>query len=137
MMRFLTRILWRRAILIASIVARKGYNGVAMLSRVPLHKPHHLLWAGKDDCRHIAAMLDSGIAVHNFYIPAGGDIPDATINAKFAHKLQFLDELAIWSKTHDAAQKAVLVGDLNIAPREDDVWSHKQLLKSSATRPLK
>ena len=114
----------------------KSYNGVAMLSRLPLYQPHHLLWAGKDDCRHIAATLDSGITIHNFYIPAGGDVPDATTNPKFAHKLQFLDELATWSKTHAASQKAVLVGDLNIAPREDDVWSHKQLLKVVSHTPV-
>jgi exodeoxyribonuclease-3 len=33
-------------------------------------------------------------------------------------------------------QKAILVGDLNIAPREDDVWSHKQLLKVVSHTPI-
>jgi exodeoxyribonuclease-3 len=28
------------------------------------------------------------------------------------------------------------VGDLNIAPREDDVWSHKQLLKVVSHTPI-
>ena len=31
---------------------------------------------------------------------------------------------------------AVLVGDLNIAPREDDVWNHKQLLKIVSHTPV-
>ncbi|MEM8591831.1 MAG: endonuclease/exonuclease/phosphatase family protein, partial [Pseudomonadota bacterium] len=31
---------------------------------------------------------------------------------------------------------SVLVGDLNIAPREDDVWSHKQLLKVVSHTPI-
>ena len=31
---------------------------------------------------------------------------------------------------------AILVGDLNIAPREDDVWSHKQLLKVVSHTPI-
>ena len=38
-----------------------------------------------------------------------------------------------------AAQKPkgqILVGDLNIAPREDDVWSHKQLLKVVSHTPI-
>jgi exonuclease III len=30
----------------------------------------------------------------------------------------------------------VLVGDLNIAPREHDVWSHKQLLKVVSHTPV-
>jgi len=29
-----------------------------------------------------------------------------------------------------------MVGDLNIAPREDDVWSHKQLLKVVSHTPI-
>ena len=114
----------------------KGYNGVAMLSRLPLYQPHHLLWAGKEDCR---TSPPPWIAVSPSIIstsPPVGDIPDATTNPKFAHKLQFLDELATWSKTHAATQKAVLVGDLNIAPREDDVWSHKQLLKVVSHTPI-
>jgi exodeoxyribonuclease III len=32
--------------------------------------------------------------------------------------------------------KSILVGDLNIAPREDDVWSHKQLLKIVSHTPI-
>ena len=33
-------------------------------------------------------------------------------------------------------EKSILVGDLNIAPREDDVWSHKQLLKVVSHTPI-
>jgi exodeoxyribonuclease-3 len=29
----------------------------------------------------------------------------------------------------EVPQKSILVGDLNIAPREDDVWDHKKMLK--------
>jgi exodeoxyribonuclease-3 len=31
--------------------------------------------------------------VHNFYVPAGGDEPDRDINPKFAHKLDFIEEM--------------------------------------------
>ena len=34
------------------------------------------------------------------------------------------------------AQRAILVGDLNIAPREDDVWNHKSLLKVVSHTPI-
>jgi exodeoxyribonuclease-3 len=34
------------------------------------------------------------------------------------------------------ARKAVLVGDLNIAPLETDVWSHKQLLGIVSHTPI-
>jgi exodeoxyribonuclease-3 len=32
--------------------------------------------------------------------------------------------------------KSVLVGDLNVAPKEHDVWSHKQLLKVVSHTPV-
>ena len=36
----------------------------------------------------------------------------------------------------EAPQKSILVGDLNIAPREDDVWDHKKLLKVVSHTPI-
>ena len=72
--------------------------------------------------------------MHNFYIPAGGDIPDREANPKFDHKLLFPDALENGPAIRLTPQ--VLVGDLNIAPREDDVWSHKQLLKIISHTPV-
>jgi len=103
----------------------KSYNGVAILSRLPLDKIDGRSWCGREDCRHIQAEIE-GITVHNFYVPAGGDIPDPELNGKFAHKLKFLDDVTAWfSGPND--HPALLVGDLNIAPLENDVWSHRQL----------
>ena len=103
----------------------KSYNGVAILSRHPIDESGHKLWAGKEDCRHIWAQI-AGLTVHNFYIPAGGDIPNREENPKFGHKLDFLDELTSHFQTQ-APQRSILVGDLNIAPMAEDVWSTKQL----------
>ena len=105
----------------------KSYNGVAILSRLPIEDSQHMNWAGKTDCRHISARINN-LNIHNFYIPAGGDIPDRDENPKFGHKLDFVDEVT----AHFAADKpssSVMVGDLNIAPLEQDVWSTKQLRK--------
>ncbi len=125
-----------------ALAGMKGYNGVAILSRLPLegHEVQH--WCGREDCRHIMARLPggpngSGMEIHNLYIPAGGDIPDPDKNEKFAHKLQFLDEMtAWWSASRQAETPMVVVGDLNIAPLEHDVWSHKQLLKVVSHTPI-
>ena len=114
---------------------QKGYNGVAILSRVPIEDAGHRHFVGREDARHVAARLADGTLVHNLYIPAGGDIPDRTLNDKFGHKLDFLTELRDWFHG-DRPQRAILVGDLNIAPREDDVWSHKQLLKVVSHTPI-
>ena len=113
---------------------QKGYNGVAILARMPLEDAGHVDWCAKGDARHVAARLPGGAVLHNLYIPAGGDEANPETNPKFAHKLQFLDELADWGAALDGP--AILVGDLNIAPLEDDVWSHKQLLKVVSHTPI-
>ena len=118
-----------------AILGEKGYNGVAILSRLPIaeQRPHY--WCGKQDCRHLAVRLENGITIHNLYVPAGGDVPDSEQNPKFAHKLQFLDELTDFF-SQNKPRKSILVGDLNIAPSEYDVWSHRQLLKIVSHTPV-
>ena len=118
----------------------KGYNGVAILSRVPF-VPHDLApdWCGRGDCRHLAVELDvpgGPLELHNFYIPAGGDVPDRAVNDKFGHKLDFLAEATQWFAARTTLSRAMLVGDLNIAPLEHDVWSHKQLLDVVSHTPV-
>lgn len=113
----------------------KAYNGVAILSRVPFHahNVHHR--CGKQDCRHIAAQFDA-FELHNLYIPAGGDIPDPAVNDKYKHKLDFVDEMTRWFKdNYTRKDRLVAVGDFNIAPYENDVWSHKQLLNVVSHTP--
>ena len=113
----------------------KSYNGVCILSRLPITATqiHHRV--GKEDCRHIAATID-GFDLHNLYIPAGGDEPDPEANDKYAHKLDFVDEMTRWfADQYSSDQNVIAVGDFNIAPYEHDVWSHKQLLKVVSHTP--
>ena len=115
----------------------KSYNGVAILSRLPLKNATSKSWCDRQDCRHVVALLPNNIELHNIYIPAGGDIPDPEVNQKFAHKLRFLDEMTDWFQSDGGrARKAILVGDLNVAPLETDVWSHKQLLDVVSHTPI-
>jgi exodeoxyribonuclease III len=78
---------------------QKGYNGVAILSRLPLEDVGHRDMCAKGDARHVAARLENGVTIHNFYVPAGGDEPDRTVNEKFGHKLDFLTEMRDWFGT--------------------------------------
>ena len=114
---------------------QKGYNGVAILSKLPIEEAGAEDHAGLGHARHIAGRLENGVTIHNFYVPAGGDVPDREVNVKFGQKLDYLT--AMRDAFHaDRPERAILVGDLNIAPREDDVWSHKQLLKVVSHTPI-
>ncbi len=118
------------------IFGQKAYHGVAVLSRVPLEQAERGDWCGKGDARHVYARLPGDIELHNFYVPAGGDVPDPGENPKFEHKLSFLDEITDWFSSNRHGARQILVGDLNIAPLETDVWSHKQLLKVVSHTPV-
>jgi exodeoxyribonuclease-3 len=119
------------------IAGMKSYNGVAILSRKTFAQPKVQNWCGKEDCRHIATRFEDGTELHNVYVPAGGDIPDPKANPKFAHKLQFLDELGgWWKKSAKNAPRRILVGDLNVAPMEHDVWSHRQMMDVVSHTPV-
>jgi exodeoxyribonuclease-3 len=121
-----------------AISGQKGYHGVAILSRLPFVSTRADAFCSKGDCRHISAVFESGIELHNFYVPAGADVPDPELNPKFAHKLNFLREMACkFDKRRDrATAPVVLVGDLNVAPLENDVWNHRQLLKVVSHTPV-
>ena len=119
------------------MVARgeKGYNGVAILSKIPIEDAGDLDMAGLGHARHVAARLENGVVIHNFYVPAGGDVPDREANVKFGQKLDYVADMRDWLDAEKPG-KTILVGDLNIAPREDDVWSHKELLKVVSHTPV-
>lgn len=123
-----------------AICGIKGYNGVAILSRLPITALERRDFCTRQDARHLAVTVGNGPAaftLHNVYVPAGGDIADPETNPKFAHKLAFLAELNALSAYIRAQEpRAVLVGDLNIAPLEHDVWSHKQLLDVVSHTPV-
>ena len=127
----------------SAINGQKGYHGVAVISRLPFESFKFDNFCGKVDCRHMSVVLgeraglSDPLTLHNFYVPAGGDEPDPEINVKFRHKLDFLDEMREHQGLRpQSAQRAILVGDLNVAPLEHDVWSHKQMVKVVSHTPI-
>jgi exodeoxyribonuclease-3 len=119
------------------IHGQKGYHGVAILSRRPFAASGGRRWCGKDDRRHAFVRLADGVELHNFYVPSGGSVPDPERNDKFDHKLRFLRAMARWCRRDKVRErKLVILGDLNVAPLETDVWNHKRLLRSVGHTPV-
>ncbi|MRX49727.1 exodeoxyribonuclease III [Paracoccus sp. S-4012] len=114
---------------------QKGYNGVAILSRLPIEDAGDQDHAGLGHARHVAARMENGITIHNVYVPAGGDVPDREVNEKFGQKLDYFTDLRD-SFHAERPARSILVGDLNVAPREDDVWNHRQMLKVVSHTPV-
>jgi exodeoxyribonuclease III len=122
---------------------QKGYHGVAIISKLPFDSTQIRSFCDKADSRHLSvsfgakAKLTKPLVLHNLYVPAGGDIPDPALNPKFEHKLAFLDEMTSCEALHPRGDdRHILVGDLNVAPYENDVWSHRQLLKVVSHTPI-
>ena len=122
-----------------AVHGQKGYHGVAIVSKLPLTEVNTRPFCEIPDSRHISARVDFGhgpVTVHNFYVPAGGDEPDPETNRKFRHKLDFLAEMQAWFAEPDFARGQIICGDFNIAPHENDVWSHRQLLRIVSHTPV-
>lgn len=134
------------------VKGQKAYHGVATLSRLPLTTIDSHDMNGTGEARHLSVAVDtvkkddkifkslkpSPLIVHNFYVPAGGDEPDTEKNPKFKQKLDYLRamETHFKRKRNKSRVRMILVGDLNVAPLETDVWSHKQLLKVVSHTPI-
>lgn len=120
-----------------AVHGQKAYNGVAILSRLPFERCADVDFCREGHARHIAVRFSNDVELHNFYIPAGGDVPDKALNPKFDHKLDFLHRMKkYFGKKKNREEKLILVGDFNIAPQENDVWNHKQLLDVVSHTPV-
>jgi len=126
-----------------AVHGQKGYHGVAIVSKHPLTDISSRVFCEIEESRHVSALVGFGtgsstgpVTVHNFYIPAGGDLADPELNPKFKHKLGFLSELKTWFGEDHFRERQLICGDFNIAPLEHDVWSHKQLLDVVSHTPI-
>jgi exodeoxyribonuclease-3 len=120
------------------LCGQRMHHGVAILSRVPMREDGESRWRhdwqDNGEARHVGVQLDCGIRIENVYVPAGGDVPDREQNPKFGQKLDFIERMTRWSEL--CRRPTLLVGDLNVAPLECDVWSHKQLLNVVSHTPV-
>ncbi len=116
----------------------KSYNGVAILSKIPLTKIEKIDVENYGQKRHLKACFETKVGeieLHNFYVPAGGDVADVDLNPKFKHKIEFVDFMHNYFAKKNG-EKIIILGDFNIAPLPSDVWSHKQLLSVVSHTPI-
>ena len=113
---------------------QKSWNGVAILSRVgePIETRRSLPADPKlEQSRYIEAAV-CGILIGNLYAPNGNPRP----GPKFDYKLQWMDALHDHAKALIAAKlPAILIGDYNVIPTEEDVYKAERWAKDALFAP--
>ncbi|HEU4471872.1 MAG TPA: exodeoxyribonuclease III [Flavisolibacter sp.] len=113
---------------------QKSWNGVAILSRG--RKPEEVRRELPGDptdphSRYLEALIDN-VLIACLYLPNGNPAP----GPKFEYKLAWLDRLITHAKgLLELEQPAVLAGDFNIIPTEDDVYKPERWTEDALFRP--
>ncbi|MCU0883177.1 MAG: exodeoxyribonuclease III [Hyphomonadaceae bacterium] len=104
---------------------QKSYNGVAILSKLPIEEVRRGLPDGEGDeqARYLEAVVSrpdgSAIRVASLYCPNGNPVG----TEKFTYKLAWMERLQAHVQGLLALEEPlVLAGDWNIIPREEDCW---------------
>lgn len=113
---------------------QKSWNGVALLSRVgePIETRRALPGDPKlEQSRYIEAAI-CGILICNMYAPNGNPSP----GPKFDYKLAWIDALSAHAQLLlESNVPAMLIGDYNIIPTEQDVYKPERWTKDALFAP--
>lgn len=97
---------------------QRTYNGVAIVSRLPLEEVEAGIPGLMDEQKRVLAATINGVRVINVYVPNG----QAVGSEKYDYKLMWLEALYAYVATSLVKyEKLVLLGDFNIAPDDRDV----------------
>lgn len=97
---------------------QKTYNGVAILSRLPMTDVTPGIAGWKDDQKRVLSATVARVRVVCVYVPNGEKIG----SEKFEYKMKWLDALRTWLKDELERHPLLAVaGDYNIAPEARDV----------------
>jgi exodeoxyribonuclease-3 len=117
----------------AAISGQKAYNGVAILSRLPLEDvqigldallPNDPEAPGLSEQKRVISALIDGIRVLNLYVPNGSSLT----SEKYAYKLEWLACLQRYLDAQDQqGDPLCMVGDFNIGPEARDIHDPDRL----------
>jgi len=101
---------------------QRTYNGVAILSRLPLHDVETGIPGLADEQKRVVAATVNGVRVINVYVPNGQTVA----SEKYDYKLMWLEALTEYVRNAlSHYEKLVILGDFNIAPEDRDVHDPK------------
>jgi exodeoxyribonuclease III len=112
----------------AAVYGQKTYNGVAILSKIPLTKVEKGF--GDVGAEDLSARLISGtlmlpageIRIVCVYCPNGQEVG----SEKFLYKLDWYTKLRLYlEKRHKSSERLIVLGDFNVAPEPRDVHDPK------------
>lgn len=117
---------------------QKGFNGVAILSRLPFDEVNRGLPGDDEDeqARFIECVVstDKGaLRVVSLYLPNGNPVEE---DRKFGYKLRWMERLEAWAKERLALEEPlILAGDYNVIPMPDDCHDPKVWAGDALFRP--
>lgn len=117
----------------SAAVTQKSYNGVAIVSRLPMEVTCTTLRGDAQDshARFLEAKID-GLRVVNLYAPNGNPVG----SEKFSYKLMWMDRLAeemkLWLKDD---VPTVIGGDFNVIPEDIDCHKPESWMRDALFQP--
>lgn len=116
-----------------AIYGQKSYHGVAVLARQPIEAVEAgLPGEGMLDDKRVLHCVVDGVAIVNTYVPNGTKVG----TDKFAYKLAWLDRFKkALGERYSPQDRVVWLGDINIAPTEDDVYEPDRHVGSVGFHP--
>ena len=114
-------------------VGQKSYNGVAILSKLPMTLVETALpeGDGDDHARFISADI-AGLHVINIYLPNGNPID----TDKFPYKLAWMDRLhRHLQRLMDEEKPFVIGGDFNVIPEDADCYDPRAWVGDALFQP--
>jgi exodeoxyribonuclease-3 len=107
----------------AVFCGQKSYNGVAILSRMPLSDVQHGIPGFADDPKRVIAATAADVRIVCIYAPNG----QAPGSDKYAYKLRWYEALTAWLRDELPRRPQLAVaGDFNVAPEDRDVHNPKR-----------